>query len=67
MEQQSRTGMLLLAIIFGQFGLHRRAMGYTNWYLMLFTAGGFGFWWFMDIYRIYKNELNMANGMPLIR
>lgn len=66
MQQQSRTGMLLLAIIFGQFGLHRRAMGYSNWKLMPLTAGGFAIWWFYDIYRIYKNELPMADGRPLL-
>lgn len=66
MEQQSRNHMLVLCIIFGQFGLHRRAMGYTNWKLMPFTAGGLGIWWFYDIYRIYKNELKMADGRALL-
>ncbi|MBK6340962.1 MAG: TM2 domain-containing protein [Bacteroidetes bacterium] len=66
MKQQSRGGMLLLAIIFGQFGLHRRAMGYSNWIWMPLTAGGFAIWWFYDIYRIYKNKLPMADGKSLL-
>lgn len=66
MKQQSRTKMLTLAIFFGQFGIHRRLMGYDNWKWMFYTAGGFAIWWFYDIYKIYKNELPMADGKPLL-
>jgi hypothetical protein len=66
MKQQSRTTMLILAIFLGQFGIHRRLMGYSNWKLMSFTAGGLAVWWWYDVYKIYKNELPMADGRPLL-
>lgn len=66
MRQQSRITMLILAIVLGQFGIHRRLMGYSNWILMPLTMGGFALWWFYDVYRIYKNELPMADGRPLL-
>jgi uncharacterized membrane protein SirB2 len=66
MKQQSRTTMLILCILLGQFGIHRRLMGYTHWRWMFFTVGGLGLWWFYDIFQLATGKMKMADGSELL-
>lgn len=41
---------LLMSIFFGSLGVDRFMMGYVGTGLLkLFTFGGFGIWWFIDL------------------
>ena len=62
---QQKTTMALLAFFTGAFGIHRLMMGYSNWWLMLLTAGGCGFWALIDFIQILTGNMGMADGRPL--
>jgi len=48
-SQRGRLVATLLCFILGWAGAHRFYAGKTgSGLLMLFTAGGFGLWWFID-------------------
>ena len=41
---------LVMSILFGYLGVDRFIMGHIGWGLLkLFTAGGFGVWWLVDM------------------
>lgn len=41
---------LVMSILFGGLGVDRFMMGQVGWGLLkLFTAGGFGVWWLIDV------------------
>jgi hypothetical protein len=63
---QSRTTMVFFALFLGTAGIHRLLMGYKNWWLMLFTLGGFGIWMLADVVRIVSGRMKMADGRELI-
>jgi len=41
-------------------------MGYSNWWLMLITAGGCGIWALVDFIRIITGSMKMADGRDLV-
>ena len=62
---QSKTTMILVTLFFGGFGIHRLMMGYSNWWLMLITFGGCGWWSLIDLIKIISGNMKMANGDEL--
>lgn len=68
MEQkpvQSKTTMIIVALFLGGLGIHRLMMGYSNWWLMLLTAGGCGIWTLIDLINIITGKMKMADGRDL--
>jgi hypothetical protein len=41
-------------------------MGYSNWWLMLLTAGGCGIWTLVDLVSILTGKMKMADGRDLV-
>ena len=64
-ELQSKTTMLIVSFFLGSLGIHRLMMGYSNWWLMLLTAGGCGIWTLVDFIKIATGGMGMADGRPL--
>lgn len=64
-EQQDKTTMILISFFLGSLGIHRLMMGYSNWWLMLITAGGCGIWTLIDFIQILTGKMGMADGRPL--
>jgi TM2 domain-containing membrane protein YozV len=65
-EVQSKMTMALISWFLGVFGIHRYMMGYSNWWLMLITAGGCGIWTLIDFIRIIIGSMKMADGRDLV-
>ena len=63
---QSKTTMILVSFFLGSLGIHRLMMGYSNWWLMLITAGGCGIWTIIDLIKIVTGGMKMADGRDLI-
>jgi len=63
---QSKTTMILVAFFLGGIGIHRLMMGYSNWWLMLITAGGCGIWALIDFIKIITGSMKLADGSALI-
>ena len=63
---QQKSTMILISFFLGGLGIHRLMMGYSNWWLMLITAGGCGVWALIDFIRIVTGGMNMADGRELI-
>ncbi|MBN2015320.1 TM2 domain-containing protein [Candidatus Dojkabacteria bacterium] len=57
--------MALVCFFLGSFGVHRLMMGYSNWWLMLVTFGGFGLWTLYDFVMILTGKMTMADGTAL--
>lgn len=58
---------LLLSIFLGQLGVDRFYLGYIGLGLLkLFTFGGCGVWWLIDIILIATRKVNDSDGQPLI-
>lgn len=64
-ELQSKTTMIIIAFLAGNFGIHRFMMGYSNWWLQLITLGGCGIWSLIDLIRILTDNMKMADGREL--
>jgi len=64
-ELQSKSTMALVSFFLGGLGIHRLMMGYSNWWLMLITAGGCGIWALIDFIQILTGNMNMADGRKL--
>lgn len=65
-KAQSKTTMILITLFLGNLGIHRLMMGYSNWWLMLITFGGCGWWALIDLIKIITGKMKMANGDELI-
>ncbi|MFN8395113.1 MAG: TM2 domain-containing protein [Bacteroidia bacterium] len=64
-EVQSKTTMIIVCWLLGSLGIHRLMMGYSNWWLMLITAGGCGIWALIDLIQIITGKMKMADGRDL--
>ena len=64
-KQQDKTTMILISFFLGSLGIHRLMMGYSNWWLMLLTAGGCGLWTLINFIKILTGKMGMADGRPL--
>jgi TM2 domain-containing membrane protein YozV len=62
---QSKTTMLLICFFLGGLGIHRKMMGYSNWWLQLITFGGCGIWSLIDLIKIATGSMKMADGRDL--
>ena len=62
---QSKTTMILICFFLGSLGIHRKMMGYSNWWLQLITFGGCGFWSIFDLIMIITGSMKMADGRDL--
>jgi TM2 domain-containing membrane protein YozV len=56
----SKLKMTILCLFLGVFGLHRFVMGYSNWWVMQLTFGGFGVWVIIDAVRIVTGSLHLV-------
>lgn len=65
-NSQSKLKMIFFSYFFGMVGIHRLMMGYSNWWLMPLTIGGFGIWWMIDFIRIITGRMKMSDGKDLI-
>lgn len=60
---KSQLTALLLVIFLGSLGIHRFYLGYYwQGFVQLFTAGGFGIWYLIDLVRIIMGDLGPKNG-----
>jgi TM2 domain-containing membrane protein YozV len=58
---------LLLSIFCGQLGVDRFYLGFIGLGLLkLFTFGGCGVWWLIDIILIATRKVNDVDGRPLL-
>lgn len=64
-ELQSKSTMSIVSFFLGGLGIHRLMMGYSNWWLMLLTAGGCGIWTLIDFIQILTGNMNMSDGRKL--
>ena len=62
---QPKTTMIIVCLLIGGLGIHRLMMGYSNWWIMLITAGGCGIWTIIDLINIITDKMGMADGRPL--
>jgi hypothetical protein len=62
---QTKSLMLILAFCIGPLGIHRKLMGYSNWWIMLVTFGGCGMWSMYDFVMLLLGKLKMADGREL--
>lgn len=62
---QSKTMMILICLFLGSLGIHRKMMGYSNWWLQLITFGGCGLWALIDFIKIITGSMKMADGRDL--
>jgi TM2 domain-containing membrane protein YozV len=75
MQQPYQMGMqkdwlttLLLCIFLGFLGVHRFYTGHiVIGLIQLFTFGGCGIWWLIDLIMIATSSFTDSNGLPLLK
>jgi TM2 domain-containing membrane protein YozV len=75
MQQPYQMGMqkdwlttLLLCIFLGILGVHRFYTGHiVIGLIQLFTFGGCGIWWLIDLIMIATGSFTDSNGLPLVK
>ena len=66
-SEKSRTVALALALLLGVFGAHRFYVGKIGTGLLqLFTLGGFGIWWLVDMIMIIVGGFKDREGEKLV-
>jgi len=64
---KKKSTALILSIFLGEFGIDRFFLGYTGLGIVkLFTIGGFGIWWIIDIIKIANGGMKDAQGNDLV-
>jgi len=64
---KSKTTALLLAIFLGGLSAHRFYVGKTGSALaQMFTLGGLGIWWLIDVINIASGKFTDVNGNLLV-
>lgn len=69
-RRQSQTKAFFLSLFGGVFALDYFYLGFPLWgFAKLFTLGGLGFWWLVDVIRtgagpVYAHEYRLANDLP---
>jgi ribosomal protein L40E len=59
---------LLLALCVGPLGVHRFYTGHVvTGVLQVFTFGGLGIWWLIDVIRILVGDFKDGEGRPLVK
>ena len=67
-SDRSRAVALVLASVFGLFGVHRFYTGkIATGVLMLCTAGGMGIWWLTDVILLAAGSFRDAEGRRVYR
>jgi TM2 domain-containing membrane protein YozV len=67
-SRKSRLVALLVCMFFGWAGGHRFYAEKTGTaILMLFSMGGFGMWWFLDLVMIATGNFRDKNELPISR
>jgi TM2 domain-containing membrane protein YozV len=67
-QVQKKNTMLLYCWLIGWTGIHRKMMGYQDWWkhlLLTFLCGIGGIMGFIDLIKIFQDKLPMADGRPL--
>ncbi len=63
---KNNTMALLLCLLFGFLGIHRFYVGKVGTgIIQLFTVGGFGIWWFIDLIIILMGQFTDKDGNKL--
>ncbi len=62
---QPKMKMIIFCWFLGCLGIHRKMMGYKNWWLMLLTWGGCGIWTIIDLIKLLTGSMKMADGREL--
>ena len=67
MSEKNFLVTLLLAILIGELGIHRFYAGKIGTgLLMLFTLGGCGIWWIIDIIIVATGNFKDSKGLPIV-
>jgi TM2 domain-containing membrane protein YozV len=68
-EAQKKMMVLIICWFFGWTGIHRKMMGYDNWWHLLLAnilCGAGGLWALYDLIMIITGSMKMADGRELL-
>lgn len=65
---KNRLVMVILCYLTGPLGLHRIYIGRErSGFIMMFTAGGLGIWWLIDMIRVLGGSLTDGENLPIVK